>query len=172
VNDDGRHPSAGPAHGPAFRPEAAPAVAADVSESSERPRAVLLLPAGASGHPGPVDNPAHPRLQLRAGAQDPRQPQQVARLLLPGAALQKRHAAAAAGDVTAAGVAGSDATTRHDDDGTTQRTSQELGRSQQERAFMHVRRWQNQVAGRRQERSERVGRLPRRERQSSAEGQP
>lgn len=88
-----------------------------------------------------MDNPAHPRLQLRAGTEDPRQPEQVSRLLLPGSAVQKRHATTAASDVTASGITGGDATTWHDDDGTTQGTSQELGWPRQKRAAMHVHRW-------------------------------
>lgn len=167
----GRHSSAGPA----LRPEAAPALAADVSESSERPSAVLLLPAGAVGHSGAVDNPPRPRLQLHTGAEDRGESQQIAGLLLPGPAVPERHAAAAAaaGDVAASGVADHAAAARHDDDGTAARPGQELGRPHQEQhAALHVRRRPDQVPGGREERDERVGRLSRRERQSSAEEQP
>jgi len=122
-----------------------------------------------------VDNPSHPRLQLRARAQDRRQPQQVPRLLLPRSALQKRDATPAAGDVAPSGVPGGDAAAAaawHDDDGAATRTSQELRGPHQERATLHLRRRPDQVLGGRQERDERVGRLSRRERQSFAEEQP
>jgi len=87
-----------------------------------------------------MDNSARPRLQLRARSEDRRQSKQIAGLLLLDPIVQKRHAASTADDVAASSIAGGDATTWHDVDGTVKRTSQEFGRSYQEHATMHVRR--------------------------------
>lgn len=171
ADEDGRHPGAGSAHGSALRAEATSTLATDVQEPPERQGAVLLLPTYALGQLGAMDQPAHARLQLPARPDGP-ESQQVAGLLLPCSSVQKRHAATTSADATGAASVTGGVASWDDDDGEEQRPRQELWRPHQEqRTAVHVRHRPHQVLGGREERGQRVGRLPRRERQSPAEEQ-
>ncbi|CAB0038017.1 unnamed protein product [Trichogramma brassicae] len=160
------------------------ALALGLSQSSSRcqPTALDVLPPGATGQSRPVDDSdaaptPPPGLRLHAQRQ-----QGLERLLLSDADVSsERHADAgayagrshvashdhgpSAAAATASSTAASEAASVHDTE-----APRELGLARQDerrRAVLHLSRRQDQVAGGREERGERVGGLQRHERQQS-----
>lgn len=121
---------------------------------------IFLLSSHASGRDGPVDGASPSGLQLRPSQNKRIELKQGSRLLLPGSVIQERYTTPASHVASSAIASGS--LSEDDDDGTSERSSQELWRIvQKQRAPLYLLRGQDEVLGGCQKRGQRVGGLSR-----------